>query len=387
MTRSQTGRLVPAYLTAALLCSSFVFNVSAQIYAIKQNNVGSTFYTNFQFENVSAANGARQLYVNGSTAIQNNLTYADNDTFIMRIDDTANIDPNGPGRMSVRLKSNATYTQLVTVFDIRHIPVGCATWPAIWMNDDSVGIEAGEIDILEGINSYGTSTTQLHTQGNCTMPDDRQMSGNATSTQCATSALQDDNNGRNGCSVSGPYSSTFGPTFNTNGGGWYAMERSPEGVSVWFWARFDKSVPKAISNGTDTLNTTQFGTPIATFPNTSTCNFAQEFSAHHLLLDISLCGSWAGVRFNADGCAGDCVTYVNTNGSSFGDAYWDFAAARIYLPSNSSNSSGSGSGSGSSSGGSSSDARAVLVGGFNSGHIVMIGATVLTLAAGVLSLL
>jgi len=163
------------------------------------------------------------------------------------------------------------------------------------------------------------------------------------------------------------------------------MERSPAGVSIWFWARFDKSVPKSISNGTSTLNTTQFGMPIANFPNSTTCNFESEFNAHHLLLDIALCGSWAGVRFSADGCPGDCVYYVNNNGSSFTDAYWDFAAARIYLPANGTNSSSSTSGSG--SGGSSSAARSDLFSGLNGGHFVMIGATVLTVAGGLMALL
>ncbi|EMD39556.1 glycoside hydrolase family 16 protein [Gelatoporia subvermispora B] len=355
---------------------------------MKQSNVGNDFYNNFQFENVSAPAGARQLYVDRDTATQNNLTFANNDTFIMRVDDTPTIDADGPGRMSIRLKSNATYTQLVTVFDIRHVPVGCATWPAIWMNDDSVGISAGEVDILEGVNSYGTSTSQLHTQGNCTMPSDRHMTGNGTSLDCsAAAALEEDNNGRSGCSVSGPYSSTFGPTFNQNGGGWYVMERSPAGVNVWFWARFDKNVPKAVSNGTSTLNTTQFGTPIANFPNSTTCNFDEEFADHHLLLDIALCGSWAGTRFDAVGyCPGNCTDYVNTNGSSFADAYWDFAAARIYLPSNSSNSS-NGNGGGGGGKGSSSGASADIISGLNSGHFLMMGATVLTIAGGVLSLL
>lgn len=42
-----------------------------------------------------------------------------------------------------------------------------------------------------------------------------------------------------GCTVRFPSSPpSFGPPFNANGGGWFAMERSDEeGVKIWFWPR------------------------------------------------------------------------------------------------------------------------------------------------------
>lgn len=33
-------------------------------------------------------------------------------------------------------------------FDIRHMPQGCATWPAAWETDDTNWPSAGEVDIV-----------------------------------------------------------------------------------------------------------------------------------------------------------------------------------------------------------------------------------------------
>merc|ERR1712118_165051 len=128
----------------------------------------------------------------------------------------------GPGRKSNRIKSNAQYNTHVAVFDIRHMPQGCATWPAVWEADDTVGTSAGEIDILEGVNDIAPNSVTLHTTGNCTMPSNRTQLGTSLSNDCSSSA--DIGNGNNGCSVDAPYTSSYGPVFNSNGGGYYAVE-------------------------------------------------------------------------------------------------------------------------------------------------------------------
>lgn len=61
-------------------------------------------------------------YVGGAAAARGNLTYASNDHFILRADSTQRLNPNGPGRDSVRLKSYKQYTNgvmmYVQLFDI-----------------------------------------------------------------------------------------------------------------------------------------------------------------------------------------------------------------------------------------------------------------------------
>lgn len=48
---------------------------------------------------------------------------------------------------------------------------------------------------------------------------------------------------------------SYGPPFNANGGGHYAIERSPEFIKVWFWPRGDKSIPAEVKKGAEVVNT------------------------------------------------------------------------------------------------------------------------------------
>jgi len=209
------------------------------------------------------------------------------------------------------------------------MPQGCGTWPAIWEADDTVGVKNGELDILEGVNSLSPGYTTLHTSGSCTMPSKRSQSGTAVFNDCSSAAAQ--TSGDNGCSVSSPSSGSFGPSFNANGGGWYVVERTPLAISVWFWARNDRSVPAAVSGGASIISTTGWTTPLAYFPNSSTCNLSTNLKNHNIIINTMLCGSWAGSRYSASGCPSDCISYVNANPSAFVNAYWEFAALRVYL--------------------------------------------------------
>ncbi|KAI0726247.1 putative beta-glucanase from glycoside hydrolase family GH16 [Fomitopsis betulina] len=308
-------------------------------YSINQTSIGRDFLTNFQWEDITDPTKGRVNYVNQSTSLANNLTFTSDDTFIMRADYTTNLTASGPGRMSNRIKSYAQYRTHVAVFDIRHMPQGCGTWPAVWEADDQVGSSAGEVDILEGVNDLSPNSVTLHTNGTCTMPDNTNSQlGKRLSTNCSSLSTLD--NGNNGCSVDAPYTASYGKVFNTYGGGYYALERTASFIRVWFWSRNDTTVPSEISSGASAINTSKWGTPIAFFPNTN-CNFASLFQRNSIVIDLTFCGTWAGGSFTNASCPGNCTDYVNYNPSAFQDAYWDLAAVRIYQPSNSPSSSSS----------------------------------------------
>lgn len=55
-------------------------------------------------------------YVDQETAVAKNLTFAECDTLVLRADDTTILDPNGPGRDSVRIRSVKTYTTHVAMY-------------------------------------------------------------------------------------------------------------------------------------------------------------------------------------------------------------------------------------------------------------------------------
>ncbi|KAH9925579.1 putative beta-glucanase from glycoside hydrolase family GH16 [Fomitopsis serialis] len=287
-------------------------SVMAGPYTIAQTNVGSDFFNNFQWENISDPTNGRVEYVTKETAQAKNLTYATDDSFVMRADSTTNLTADGPGRMSNRIKSNTQYNTHVAVFDIRHMPQGCGTWPAVWEADDTVGAASGEIDILEGVNDLAPNSVTLHTEGNCTVPSNRTQLGTPLSNDCSDTA--DIGNGNNGCSVDAPYTSSYGPVFNSNGGGYYAVERTSQFIRVWFWARNQDGIPSDITGGASSVDTDNW-----------VC-----FGNNNIVIDLTFCGNWAGADFTEIGCGSDCIQYVNENPSAFSDAYWDFAAVRVY---------------------------------------------------------
>jgi hypothetical protein len=61
-------------------------------------------------------------------------------------------------------------------------------------------------------------------------------------------------NGNRGCPVLFPQPESYGPAFNGAGGGWYAIERSPSHIKVWFWTRNDPTVPQQVKFGGEAAN-------------------------------------------------------------------------------------------------------------------------------------
>lgn len=61
-------------------------------------------------------------------------------------------------------------------------------------------------------------------------------------------------NGNAGCGVALPTTNSYGPAFNSAGGGYYVMERTPSFIKVWFFSR-QSSVPAAVSSGAQTIDT------------------------------------------------------------------------------------------------------------------------------------
>ncbi|EPQ55426.1 endo-beta-glucanase [Gloeophyllum trabeum ATCC 11539] len=304
--------------------ASLVSSAWAATYALSDNHVGQDFLTSFTHEAIPDPTSGRVNYVDQATALSKNLTFTSADSLIMRADDTTVLTASGSGRDSVRIKSVKTYTTHVAVFDVRHMPQGLSTWPAAWETLEDGWPASGEVDILEGANDVTPNQSTLHTSPGCTMPDGRAQTGAVVTEDCG------DSGGANlGCGVHAPTSNSFGPAFNQNGGGWYAMERTSTFIKVWFWARNDPSVPADVSSGAQSVNTDAWGTSTAFFPNTD-CDIASKFGQNNIIINLTFCGAWAGATFAQAGGQGDCATYVNNNPSAFSEAFWDIAAVRVY---------------------------------------------------------
>ncbi|KAF7763643.1 CAZyme family GH16 [Agaricus bisporus var. burnettii] len=314
--------MVPGFsaLLHALLALACVGPALGGTYSRTDSVSGSGFLDAFSYEAIPDPTHGRVNYVDAGTARSQNLTFASGNSFVLRADSRTRLSPSGPGRNSVRLLSRKQYTTAVMVFDIRHMPEGCGTWPAVW----TVGADwpnQGEVDILEGVNDQGTNQATLHTSAGCTMPNSRAETGTVVGNDCQ---------GNNGCGVKFREGNSYGPSLNRNGGGWFAMERTNSFIKVWFFPR-GGNVPSDVSSGASSVNTDNWGTPGAFFPNNS-CSISNKFGPHNIVINLTFCGDFAGnsAVYGSSGCPSTCVDFVNNNPSAFTNAFFDFAGLRVY---------------------------------------------------------
>jgi hypothetical protein len=256
----------------------------------KPTDSGTTFFDNFDyFTGYDPAQGFVH-YVPAAQADspQYNLTTATDSSAILKVDTTVTAEtvPNAStGRFSVRIESKKQYSTGLFIFDVIHTPLGCGTWPALWLSDPANWPANGEIDIMEAVNVVDSAQSQvtLHTSPGCSMGVKRKESGSVLTSDCVNTT---DSNA--GCGVNAG-SNTFGSTFNVNGGGVAAMELRNEGIRVWQFPR--SAIPTDISSGSP--DPSNWGEATADFPNTN-CDIGSHFRNQSIIANIDLCGSWAG---------------------------------------------------------------------------------------------
>ncbi len=100
-----------------------------------------------------------------------------------------------------------------------------------------------------------------------------------------------------------PTANSYGPAFNANGGGFYAMERSEKGVKIWFWPRHSRHIPRDVRHGEREVDTSRWGTPVADFPSTD-CDMDSHFGPHNIVINLTFCecSSCSGSLRLVDGC-------------------------------------------------------------------------------------
>ncbi|KAJ4470257.1 concanavalin A-like lectin/glucanase domain-containing protein [Lentinula aciculospora] len=338
-----------------LLCSWFV----TAIYTPIREYSGTDFFSEWDYYGfIDNTTWGNVNYVDENTGTSQGLTYIDSTTghAIIRVDNTTNIPTaTTVNRNSVKITTKDAYPiGSLVVIDVWHIPYGCSVWPSFWMlGTNLLWPNSGEIDIIESINNLPSNQYALHTTPGCFLPSNPSnsalvQSGNTISTNCSTGQ---------GCVVGEMKPNSFGSGFAQAGGGVFATQLDVSGIYMWFWQR--SSIPTSISqaDSSSLMNLTDWGAPTAAFIS-SACNITQYFQPQQLILDITLCGVWAGVPsiYNATGCSGQCIDNVIGSGNPiYNDAYWDISYIRTYLA-NSITTETSGSGNGNSSSISSSTA-------------------------------
>jgi len=224
--------------------------------------------------------------------------------------------------------------------DALHMPTGCGTWPAFWTNGPNWPLE-GEIDIVEGVSDYTDNQATVHTGHGCTLPSN--FNSPSTFSQFASGQLVGGTNcaahetENQGCGVRILDPNSFGPGFNNNGGGTYAMLWDDTGIAIFFFPR--QSIPSDITSGNP--DPSSWGLPNAKWPSSS-CDPFQFFKDHVAIFDTTFCGDWAGNVWSSSGLPGQeqscaqrtgeasCSTFVLNNGGSFTEAYWEVSYVKLF---------------------------------------------------------
>ncbi|KAK1776189.1 hypothetical protein QBC45DRAFT_226518 [Copromyces sp. CBS 386.78] len=239
------------------------------------------FFSEFAFFNDSDPTHGFVQYVDYQTANKTGLVGYAPDGVMLGVDYinkiSSNASPQAPGRPSVRVTSQKTYTEGLFVADIYHMPSGlydhdgssnsnadskstrdssannngkdkaqksssCGLWPAFWTFGPSWP-SSGEIDILEGVNTQSTNSITLHTSGtkntsqkgaagggSCNISSTGSMSDTklaaddcASSTGCKQDTTGEDSTGQKQQKKG---TGNYGVGFNKGGGGVYAVEWS-----------------------------------------------------------------------------------------------------------------------------------------------------------------
>ncbi|KAN0088379.1 glycoside hydrolase family 16 protein [Tylopilus felleus] len=251
-------------------------------------------------------------------------TNGNGNAFVMAVDSTSNV-PAGGNRNSVRITSNKQYNGGLFILDVAAMPVGCGTWPSIWTNGPNWPA-GGEIDIVEGINNQPNNQMTLHsgTTNACTLvqTNPKSFTGQVLSTNCYSTPSSD-----SGCSIMDTTANSFGPGFNSVGGGVFAfLWDASAGMSMWHFAR--GNIPGDITAQTPVP--TGWGTP-AGFWSADNCDISDNFYDHSMIIDTTLCGSWAGPAYGNSHCPGTCAEMI-ANAANFANAKWIINYIAVYQP-------------------------------------------------------
>jgi len=265
---------------------------------------------------------------------------------IIKVDNTSFV-PYPDKRNAVRITTQDFFPfGSVIIIDATHIPFGCSVWPSFWTKGPNWP-DGGEIDIIETINQMQTNQYALHTGGSgCLASNNVAQTGTLGSTNCSSPTGAEP-----GCTVTESATDAVGQAFASAGGGVYATQLDTTGINIWFWSR--ANIPSSVSSTASSVDPSTWGKPSASY-SSSTCDMTEYFVPQQLVLDITLCGKWAGdptiysqtCPVNGTADANTCYynNVINTNGTNLSDAYFEVSYIKAFTLANATISSAAPSG-------------------------------------------
>lgn len=106
---------------------------------LRKTYSGSSFFDSWTFWTASDPTHGLISYLSRADALANKLvSISKAGTAIISIDRTSRLSEGQP-RKSVRISSTDVYQPgNLVIVDLKHVPVGCSTWPAFWMCESSL---------------------------------------------------------------------------------------------------------------------------------------------------------------------------------------------------------------------------------------------------------
>ncbi|KAG2154871.1 glycoside hydrolase family 16 protein [Suillus clintonianus] len=300
-------------------------NGSTILWVIQDTYEGSTFFDTFDFYTGPDPTNGLVTFVDRQTAFNSGLANvtADNKV-IMQGDNTTQL-AYGVNRSSVRISSQTEYNMGLFILDVEMAPWGCGVWPAFWTVGSGEWPWNGEIDIIEGVHNNEYNQITWHTAPGCNLTQGTNFSGTIVQTN-GVDNLQCDAfiNNNAGCGVTEWSRASYGPFFDAQEGGVFAMNWDENGIAVWSFYR--ALIPVDITQGEP--NPSNWGEPDAAL-STQSCNITQFFANHSIVFDITFCGDWAGNSYATSGCPGTCENRL-MDPTNFDNATWIIKSLKVY---------------------------------------------------------
>ncbi|KAL3426437.1 Endo-1,3(4)-beta-glucanase-like protein 1 [Phlyctema vagabunda] len=295
-------------------------------YSLVHEYSGSSFLDNFDFVTTHPFPFPLPSYLSRQECEELDIAFTSSTdaSTILSIDQTNNVDVDGPGRGSIRIESRDSFTLGLVVSDIMDMPGGIC---GVWAGHKSFG--TGTINIVEGVNTQSNNLMSLHTADTCTIDQSpSSSSGTLSSPNCDSTP--------EGCSVLDASALSYGTEFNDNGGGIYATEWTASLVRIWFFAR-GTATPADLSTPNPQPDPQTWGPPHAVFDTGDTgdsCDLDENLASHRVAFDTSFCGPWADQMWSQlDECAGlapTCEEYVANPNDGFPYVRWKINSVKIY---------------------------------------------------------